>query len=68
MTMREVINNGLILSRKEHYTISDFKALLKAGHSVSAARFICICSAIHHGTTWAESLNSLERLKYAFER
>lgn len=67
MTMREVIGNGLILPKKERYTISDFRKLLKSGNPVNVARFICICSAIHHGTTWAKSLDNLELLEYAYQ-
>ena len=67
MTMREVINNGLILPKKERYTISDFRKLLKSGNPVNVARFICICSAIYHETTWAKSLDSLELLEYDYQ-
>jgi hypothetical protein len=62
-TYRDVLALGLILPRKARYTITDYNKLRKQGHSVKAARFICICSAVYHNTEWANSLNSLEKLE-----
>lgn len=44
----EVLNSGLILSRKDKYNMRDFKSLIESGWSHVDARWIILCSAAHH--------------------
>ena len=48
MTYKEVVKNGLILPKKEKYTLKDFKKLVNAGYTQLEARFITICSGIFY--------------------
>lgn len=54
MVYSDVINNGLLLPKKDKYTKKDFDFLLKEGKKPKDARFICICSAIYYNTTYSE--------------
>lgn len=65
MIYSDVIKAGMILPKKACYTIRDFHKLREKGFSASVARFILVCSAVHHGTNWAHSLDSLECLQIA---
>ena len=58
MVYSDVINNGLILPRKNKYTKKDFNILISAGTEPKEARFICICSAIYHNTEYSNFFNS----------
>lgn len=60
MVYSDFVKNGLILPKKEKYTIKDFEKLVKAGTEPKQARFICICSAIFHNTEYSRSFNSLK--------
>ena len=60
MLYSDVIKNGLILPKKEIYTIKDFKKLVKAGATTREARFICICSAIFHDVEYSKTFDSLK--------
>ena len=48
MTYKEVVKNGLILPKKEKYTLKDFRKLVDAGYTQLEARFITICSGIFY--------------------
>jgi len=63
MVYADVVKAGMILPKKARYTIRDFRGLREKGYSISVSRFILVCSAIYHGTTWAHSLDNLERLQ-----
>lgn len=60
MIYSDVVKNGLILPRKEIYTIRDFEKLVKAGTEPRQARFICICSAIFHDVEYSKTFDSLK--------
>lgn len=60
MVYSDVVKNGLILPRKEKYTKSDYKKLVKTGYLAKEARFICICSAIYHNSIYSNFFDSLK--------
>lgn len=61
MVYSDVVNGGLILRRSARYTIKHYKQLRRQGFAISAARFICHCSAIYHATDISKTLcNSVE--------
>lgn len=63
MTYEDVTRAGMILPKKPRYTIRDYCKLREKGFSIAEARFIVICSATYHETTWSKSLDSLEKLQ-----
>lgn len=63
MTYKDVIEAKMILPKKPRYTIRDYCKLREKGFSIAEARFIVICSAIYHDTTWSKSMDSLEKLQ-----
>lgn len=60
MIYSDVIKNGLILPKKEIYTIRDFEKLVKAGTIPKVARFICICSAVYYDTKYSVFFDSVK--------
>lgn len=46
----DVVDGGYILPKKDKYTMSDFKKLVKSGWNQIDARWIIICSAVYHET------------------
>ena len=60
----DVVNNDLILPKKAKYTKKDYEKLLKQGFEKSVARFICVCSAIYHGTEYSRIFDTQ---KFRFE-
>lgn len=48
MVYSDIVNNNLILPKKEKYTMRDFKKLVNSGHTQLQARFIVICSSIYY--------------------
>ena len=63
MVYSDVIKSGIVLPKKNKYTITDYKKLRETGHSVKNARFICICSAIFHDANYSKSIANLEKLQ-----
>lgn len=63
MVYSDVIKAGMILPKKPRYTIRDYSKLRKQGFSIAAARFIVLCSAVYHETSYSKSLDSLEKLQ-----
>lgn len=63
MVYADVVKAGMILPKKARYTIRDFRGLREKRYSSSLARFILVCSAVYHNTTWSHSLDNLERLQ-----
>jgi hypothetical protein len=55
MVYTDVIEQNLILPKKNLYTIWDVKQLIKI-HSYSIAVFIVKCSAIYHATDWSKNV------------
>lgn len=60
MVYSDIVKNGLILPKKEKYTIKDFNNLVNSGTEPKQARFICVCSAIFHSTEYSKTFNSLK--------
>lgn len=50
MIYSDIINKGLILSKKNKYTKKDVDKLLQQGFAIRQAKFIVKCSAIFHNT------------------
>ena len=72
----DVVNAGLILARKQKYTMRDvnrvitdslFKPVQGQSVSVETAVFIVKCSAVFHGTDWSDAvgkaLNNVQIIK-----
>lgn len=59
----DVINAGLILPKKQKYTIRDFRKLLTEGWSQVDARWIILCSAVYWNTEPNKKLESANFLK-----
>lgn len=55
MTYKDVIEQNLILQKKNLYTIRDVKKLTKK-NSYSIAVFIVKCSAVYHDTDWSKNV------------
>lgn len=77
MVYSDVVNAGLLLERKDKYTMADvnrvvnnslFKPYNERTITLEEAIFICKCNAVYHNTTWADSLNkALEKIRsYSF--
>lgn len=65
MVYSDVVSAGLILDKKQLYTMRDVNKVLidslfnpKKGKTLNMEEsiFIVKCSAVYHGTRWAESL------------
>lgn len=63
-TYTNIVNEGLILSKKEKYTKKDVDSVL-INHmflglpcSKDYAVFIVKCSAVYHGTNWSKYISS----------
>ena len=65
MVYSDVVSTGLILDKKSLYTMRDVNKVLvnslfnpKSGKTCDVEERNCIvkCSAVYHGTRWAESL------------
>lgn len=65
MLYSEIVKNGLILPKKQKYTIRDannliIKSLFNSNKtlSINIAKFICRCSAVFHDTDFSKSLTN----------
>lgn len=70
MLYSDIVKNGMILPRKEKYTLKDVKDLIidslfnKTGGTLTEkeALFIVKCSAVYHGTDWSNTLRKRKKL------
>ena len=59
----DVVNTGLILPKKQKYTIRDFRKLLTEGWNQVDARWIILCSAAYWNAEPNKKLESANFLK-----
>lgn len=65
MNYSYIINNNLLVQKKEKYTIKDFKKLVAAGFTQTEARFILICSLIYYYDVCIENYNRLSKYMWS---
>lgn len=59
----DVVEQGLILPKKDKYTMRDFNRLHRTYDAVTA-RFIIICSAAHHKTSVSDIFWNYKKFLY----
>lgn len=67
MVYSDVVNQNLILPKKQKYTLRDCKtlqinSLFQSGGTMSnnTARFIVQCSAVYHGAEYSKAVSNYE--------
>lgn len=75
MVYSDVINGGLLLPRKNKYTMRDvrgvmlaslFKPVNGATLTLMQAAFVVKCSAIYHDTEYSQAVGAVDAVQSAF--